>query len=111
LGLVGASRAREVLSDAGVSSDDIDAFVGVLTGVFVVLLIVHVTQIVAAARLFGGRARGLALAMAIVGGALWLLILILGLAQGTVDPIGLLVGLVMIAAAIAVPIMLRRQTS
>jgi hypothetical protein len=46
--------------------------------------------------------------MAIIGGLIWLIVLILGLGQGTVDPIGLVMALAAIGCAITVPILLNR---
>ena len=106
--LVGAGRVEDLLLEAGVAPSDVDAATNVLVVLGAVLLIVHALQVVGATMLFRGRGRGLAITMAIIGGAIWLLVLILGLSQGTVDPIGLVMSLAAIACAITVPILLGR---
>src|SRR5919109_1431114 len=92
----------------GGAQSDIDAATSVLLALGAVLLIVHLGQVVSGWLLLRGRARGLAGAMAIIGGVILLVVLILGLGQGTVDPIGLVMALAAIARAITVPILLGR---
>jgi hypothetical protein len=106
--LAASGRIEELLLDVGVAQSDIDAAKSVLVGLGVVLLIVHALQIVGGWMLFRARGRGLAVTMAIIGGAIWLIVLVLGLAQGSVDPIGLVMALAAIACAITVPILLKR---
>lgn len=106
--LAGAGRIEELLLNAGVAPSDVDAATSVLVGLGVVLLIVHALQIVGGSLLFRSRGRSLAITTAIIGGAIWLLVLVLGLAQGTVDPIGLVMSLAAIACAITVPILVNR---
>lgn len=108
--LVGAGRIEDLLLEAGVEPSDVDAATSVLVGLGVVLLIVHALQVVGATMLFRGRGRGLAITTAVIGGAIWLVVLILGLAQGTVDPIGLVMALAAIACAITVPILVGRTS-
>ena len=106
--LAASGRVEELLLEAGVAQSDIDAATSVLLALGAVLLIVHLGQVVSGWLLLRSRARGLAGAMAIIGGVIWLIVLILGLGQGTVDPIGLVMALAAIACAITVPILLGR---
>ena len=106
--LAASGRVEDLLLEAGVAQSDIDAATSVLVGLGVVLLIVHVLQVVGGSMLLRGRGRGLAITMAIIGGVIWLIVLILGLGQGTVDPIGLVMALAAIGCAITVPILLSR---
>jgi hypothetical protein len=106
--LVGAGRVEDLLLEAGVAPSDVDAATSVLVGLGVVLLIVHALQVVGATMLFRGRGRGLAITTAVIGGVIWLMVLVLGLAQGTVDPIGLVMALAAIGCAITVPILVGR---
>jgi hypothetical protein len=105
-GQIGEAAAQ--LEELGLSTGDVGAIRSVLYVLGVVLLIVHGLQLVGGIRLFSGRGRGLATGVAIAGGVVWLIILLLGLAQGTVDIFGLLMALAAIAAAIGVPLMVRR---
>jgi hypothetical protein len=106
--LAASGRVEDLLLEAGVAQSDIDAATSVLVGLGIVLLVVHVLQVVGGVLLLRGRGRGLATTMAIIGGVIWLIVLILGLAQGTVDPIGLVMALAAIGCAITVPILLNR---
>lgn len=106
--VAGAGRVEELLLEVGVSPSDVDAAKSVLVGLGVALFIVHGLQIVGGSLLFRGRGRGLSITTAIVGGVIWLLVLVLGLAQGSVDPIGLVMSLAAIACAIQVPVMVVR---
>ena len=106
--LAGAGRVEDLLLDAGVAPTDVEAATSVLVGLGVVLLIVHALQIVGGWMLFRVRGRGLAITMAIIGGAIWLVVLVLGLGQGTVDPVGLIMALAAIGCAITVPILVGR---
>jgi hypothetical protein len=106
--LAASGRVEELLLDVGVAQSDIDAAKSVLVALGVVLLIVHALQIVGGWMLLRARGRGLAVTMAIIGGVIWLIVLVLGLAQGSVDPIGLVMALAAIACAITVPILLNR---
>ena len=106
--LAASGRVEDLLLEAGIARSDVDAAKSVLVGLGVVLLVGHALQVVGGVMLFRARGRGLAITMAIIGGVIWLIVLILGLGQGTVDPIGLVMALAAIACAITVPILLGR---
>lgn len=106
--VAGAGRVEELLLEVGVAPSQVDAAKSVLVGLGVVLFIVHALQVVGGSLLFRRRGRGLSITTAIIAGVIWLLVLVLGLAQGSVDPIGLLMSMAAIACAITVPILLVR---
>jgi hypothetical protein len=106
--VAGAGRVEELLLEVGVAPSEVDAAKSVLVGLGVVLFIVHALQVVGGSLLFRRRGRGLSITTAIIAGVIWLLVLVLGLAQGSVDPIGLLMSMAAIACAITVPILLVR---
>jgi hypothetical protein len=81
-----------------------DTFLAVLTGVFVLLLILGALQIAAGTRVLklsrGGRILGMvATAISLL---LWLLVLISGLSQGGADAVGIVVALLSIGGDIAI---------
>jgi hypothetical protein len=108
--VAGAGQVEDLLLEVGVAPSDVDTAKSVLVGLGVVLFIVHALQIVGGSLLFRGRGRGLSITGAVVGGVIWLLVLVLGLAQRSVDPIGLVMSLAAIACAIQVPIMVVRSS-
>lgn len=95
---------RAVGSEAG-------GAIGVFVAILAMLLVIHVFQIVAGIRVLRGRGGTLGITFAILGLLMWLLILALGFAQGSVDPLGLLVGVISIGGGIATTILLAQNRS
>jgi hypothetical protein len=89
------------------------AFLGVFAGVLIVLLALAVLQLLAGgwalARRDRGRAVGLGASWS--NATVWLIVLLLGVANGTVDAVGLAMGLLAIGGGITVVVLLIRNSA